>query len=135
MKKWQLFILGSLLGALIGSCTMVFLYSSNRTPGIIRVRPQRVRWVESANPWADADSAIRHSNRRLAAVGGFTVEVPGLPDSVAWDSTRYFMIPETSEILYSEDDPAYYITFARWYAHRYNERVLALLKNKGSSVP
>lgn len=42
---------------------------------------KNLQWVETANPYKDAERAIRSGDFRFFAVGGHSMIVPGVPDS------------------------------------------------------
>ena len=89
--------------------------------------------LESRNPIADADAAIRRGSPQFLGVYGFALTSPGLSADpyCLRDSGLLSMLPDTGDVLRCEEH-ARLQEVARDYARAYNARLLA---KKAIAIP
>ena len=94
------------------------------------VEVQELRWLESANPIADARVALSKGDHRLRAVYGLTVSIPGT-DRKDFDTLK--RIYGISEITGTTDafqnaEHARLDQLATSYAETYNRQIMSVYK-------
>ena len=86
----------------------------------------QLRWVETADPVADAKAAITQKDFRLKGVYGLTLKVPGIePDRVEELRRRLGVSPiEGTSDAMEGPEHKHLIDMAYKYAEAYNARIL-----------
>ena len=87
---------------------------------------EKLKWIESANPEADAKKAISEKDYRLLAIHGFVLMIPGVnkEDWIEYEQIYgVFPIEGTSDALINEEH-ARLQNLAFEYGARYNKVIL-----------
>jgi hypothetical protein len=87
---------------------------------------QLLRWVETADPVADAKKAAASNDFRLLAVHGYTWTIPGVSEDKKFEYEGKYglrMIEGTSDVVMGPEHERL-IRAATQYAKRYNSQVL-----------
>jgi len=94
------------------------------------VEVQELRWLETADPIADAKSALAKGDHRLRAVYGLTVSIPGT-DSKDFESFKQnygiYEIAGTTDGLRNEEHGRL-VLMAIKYSEAYNQHIINAYK-------
>jgi hypothetical protein len=88
---------------------------------------EQLRWVENADPVADAMAAIEQRNVVLLGVRGYTWIIPGVEESQKWEYREKFglrLIKGTDDVVLGPEHQ-HLIQIATKYAEIYNRYVLS----------
>ena len=110
--------------AFLGSAICLVVSSPGcREPNQIKA----MRWLDKANPIADADNAIAHGDHRLRGVYGLTLSIPGTDPNLKIELERRYgvnPIEGTSDNRINQEH-ARLIELAHNYASTYNRRIIS----------
>lgn len=91
---------------------------------------QQLRWLDGADPIADAKAALDRKDFRLVGVNGYTWIMPGVPESLKFEYKKKYgmrILEGTSDNLLNKEHE-WLDALAYNYAERYNEFLLVHLK-------
>lgn len=105
---------GLLFAALLGACAT--------TPDPIDPYVQKLQWLDSADPQADANQAILQNDLRLLGLATRTVSIPGVQkaDSYKYEEACGVQLIEGISDIVRSDEHLRLMQKARSYALKYN---------------